>query len=84
MEGACLFAVNEKYDPAVKRPEVEYEKLSILPPNFLERYTKLLEGPFDTHGRLRTVQELETFVTEIEMLINESNDSHGGKNYGDD
>ncbi len=79
-----LFAVNEKYDPAVKRPEVEYEKLSLLPPNFLERYTKLLEGPFDTHGRLRTVQELATFVTEIEMLINESNDSHGGKNYGDD
>ena len=79
-----LFALNEKYDPAVKRPEVEYEKLSLLPPNFLERYTKLLEGPFDTHGRLRTVQELATFVTEIEMLINESNDSHGGKNYGDD
>ena len=79
-----LFAVNEKYDPAVKRPEVEYEKLSILPPNFLERYTKLLEGPFDTPGRLRTVQELATFVTEIEMLVNESNDSHGGKNYGDD
>lgn len=79
-----LFAVNEKYDPAVKRPEVEYEKLSLLPPNFLERYTKLLEGPFDTHGRLRTVQELETFVIEIGILINESNDSHGGKNYGDD
>ena len=84
MEGSCLFAVNVKYDPAVKRPEVEYEKLSILPPNFLERYTKLLEGPFDTHGRLRTVQELETFVTEIDMLINESNGSHRGENYGDD
>lgn len=74
-----LFAINEKYDPATKRPEVEYEKLSLLPPNLLGRYTKLLEGPFDTHGRLRTVQELEILVTEIEMLINESNDSHGGK-----
>ena len=45
-----LFAVNEKYDPAVKRSEVAYEKLSLLPPNFLERYTKLLEGPFDKNG----------------------------------
>ena len=74
-----LFAINEKYDPATKRPEVEYEKLSLLPLNLFGRYTKLLEGPFDTHGRLRTVQELEILVTEIEMLINESNDSHGGK-----
>ena len=65
-----LFAVNEKYDPAVKRPEVEYEKLRILPPNFLERYVKLLEGPFDKNGRQRTICELETLVTEIEMLIN--------------
>ena len=63
-----LFAVNEKYDPATKRPEVEYEKLNILPPNFLHRYTALLEGPFDTLGRQRIVQELEILVTEIEML----------------
>lgn len=74
-----LFAANEKYDPATKRAEVEYEKLDILPPNFLKRYTTLLEGPFDTCGRLRTVQELEIFVTEIEVLINESNEPHGGK-----
>ena len=79
-----LFAVNEKYDPATKRPEVEYEKLNILPPNFLDRYTVLLEGPYDTLGRQRIVQELETLVTEIEMLITESTDSDGGKNYGVD
>ena len=66
-----LFAVNEKYDPAVKRPEVEYEKLSLLPPNFLGRYAKLLEGPFDENGRQRTVNELETLVTEVEMLSTE-------------
>ena len=65
-----LFAVNEKYDPAVKRPEVEYEKLRVLPPNFLERYTKLLEGPFDKNGRQRAINELETLVAEVEMLIN--------------
>ena len=65
-----LFAANEKYDPAVKRSEVEYEKLSVLPPNFLERYTKLLEGPFDKNGRQRATRELETLVTEVEMLIN--------------
>lgn len=79
-----LFAVNEKYDPAVKRPEVEYEKLSLLPPNFLERYTELLEGPFDKNGRQRAIRELEILVTEIEILITESTDSDGGKNYGDD
>lgn len=74
-----LFAANEKYDPATKRAEVEYEKLDILPPNFLKRYTTLLEGPFDTCGRLWRVRELEILVTEIEVLINESNEPHGGK-----
>ena len=64
-----LFAINEKYDPATKRSEVEYEKLSVLPPNFLVRYTKLLEGPFDAHGRQRTVKELESLVSEFEGLI---------------
>ena len=79
-----LFAVNEKYDPAVKRPEIEYQKLKILPPNFLERYAGLLEGPFDGNGRQRAINELETLVTEIEMLIDASTDSDGGKNYGVD
>ena len=68
----CLFAINEKYDPAVKRPEIEYQKLKILPPNFLERYTKLLEGPFNKNGRQRAVNELETLVAEVEMLSTES------------
>lgn len=63
-----LFAVNEKYDPAVKRTEMEYEKLNLLPPHFLERYTKLLEGPFDRNGRQRTIHELETLIAEIELL----------------
>ena len=79
-----LFAVNEKYDPAVKRSEIEYEKLGVLPPNFLERYAKLLEGPFDKNGRQRAIHELETFVIEIEILITESTDLHGGENYGVD
>ena len=79
-----LFAVNEKYDPAVKRSEVAYEKLSLLPPNFLERYTKLLEGPFDKNGMQRAIRGLETLITEIEMLINVSTDLHGGENYGVD
>ena len=79
-----LFAINKKYDPAVKRSEGEYEKLSILPPNFLERYTKLLEGPFDENGRQRAIRELGTLITEIEMLINVSTDLHRGESYGDD
>ena len=79
-----LFAVNEKYDPAVKRPEVEYEKLKILPPNFLEKYAKLLEGPFDKNGRQRAVNELETLVAEVEMLSTESINVDGGQNYGVD
>ena len=79
-----LFAVNEKYDPAVKRPEVEYKKLCLLPPNFLDRYARLLEGPFNKSGRQRAMGELETLITEIEMLSTESADLHGGKNYGVD
>ena len=79
-----LFAVNEKYDPATKRPEVEYDKFSVLPPNFLERYAKLLEGPFNQNGRQQAIRELETLVTEIEILINESADLYGGRNYGND
>ena len=79
-----LFAVNEKYDPAVKRSEVTYQKLSLLPPNFLERYARLLEGPFDKNGMQRAIRELETLITEIEMLINVSTNLHGGENYGVD
>ena len=79
-----LFALNEKYDPATKRSEIEYEKLSLLPPDFLARYTKLLEGPFDRNGRQRVIHELETLVVEIEILITESISVHGGKNYGVD
>ena len=77
-----LFAVNEKYDPAVKRPEVEYEKLKVLPPNFLDRYARLLEGPFDANGRQRAVNELESLVTEVEMLSTESINIQGGEDYG--
>ena len=80
-----LFAINEKYDPAVKRPEIEYQKLKILPPNFLDRYTKLLEGPFDKSGRRRAVNELGTLVAEVETLLStESINVHEGENYGVD
>ena len=79
-----LFAVNEKYDSAVKRSEVAYEKLSLLPPNFLERYARLLEGPFDKNGMQRAVNELETLVVEVEMLSTKSINVHGGENYGVD
>ena len=79
-----LFAINEKYDPAVKRLEVEYEKLKILPPNFLDRYARLLEGPFDKNGRRRAINELENLVAEVEMLSAKSINVHGGENYGVD
>ncbi|HIA67961.1 TPA: hypothetical protein EYN98_18305 [Candidatus Poribacteria bacterium] len=64
-----LFAFNEKYDPATKRAEEEYRQLRVLPPNFVERYTRLLEGPFDKNGKRWILRELKILVTEIEELV---------------
>ena len=66
---AILFAINEKYPPATKWVEETYEKLNILPCNFLGRYTRLLEGPFNTDGKKKVIKEVEAFIGEIEELI---------------
>jgi predicted nucleotidyltransferase len=62
---SILFALNETYDPATKRPEQEFKKLKMAPANLRERYEKLLEGPFDSIGRQRTVEEFKRLVEEL-------------------
>jgi len=63
-----LFALNERYSPATKRLEEVYRHLPILPPNFLERYNKLLETPLTLSGRLIIVAGLQALVDDIVEL----------------
>jgi predicted nucleotidyltransferase len=65
-----LFALNECYDPATKRTEEAYSKLTILPDDFLHRYNAILETPLTTDGRKGVARELQALVDEIEMLAN--------------
>lgn len=62
---SLLFASNERYNPASKRIEVELARLPLLPHNFINRYEKLLEGPFTSAGRRSTVQALTTLSAEL-------------------
>ena len=64
-----LFAINEKYDPATKRVEREFAKLRFLPPDFLNRYSRMLVGPFDAEGRSRVVKQYDRMVHEIKELL---------------
>ncbi len=66
---SVLFALNEYYDPATKRPERELAKLPQLPFNFIPRYEALLSGPFDRTGRERVVSELKRLVEEVKQLV---------------
>ena len=65
---SILYAVNERYDPATKRPEHELAKLSVTPEGFMERYIAVLEGPFDQKGRLRAVDKLTDLVRDVKQL----------------
>jgi hypothetical protein len=65
-----LFAFNEQYDPATKRPEKEMRKFKMMPANFVVRYEKALEGPFDRIGKQRAVEEFEALVMETTQLVN--------------
>jgi len=65
---SILYAVNEHYDPATKRPEQELSKLGIVPDQFVVRFIHLQEGPFDTQGRQRVVDELAIFVDEVTQI----------------
>lgn len=66
---SVLFALNEYYDPATKKPERELDKLARLPRNFTFRYEALLTGPFDRAGRERVVNELEHLIREVKQLL---------------
>jgi predicted nucleotidyltransferase len=65
---SILYAANEHYDSATKRPEQELKKLAIVPDQFVARFIQLQEGPFDTQGRQRVVGELAILVDEITQI----------------
>jgi hypothetical protein len=65
---SILYAFNEHYDPATKRPEHELSKLAVLPDQFVARFIRLLEGPFDPQGRQRVVDELAILVEEVTQI----------------
>jgi hypothetical protein len=62
---SLLFAINEHYDPATKRPEQALAKLPWLPGNFSARYEQLFEGPFTPAGRGSTVNALTALTAEL-------------------
>jgi hypothetical protein len=65
---SALYALNEHYDPATKRPEQELCKLPVLPVQFVARFVRLLEGPFDPRSRTRVADELTRLVGEVMHL----------------
>jgi hypothetical protein len=65
---SVLYALNEHYDPATKRPEQELCKLAILPDQFVARFVRLLEGPFDPRSRPHVVDKLTRLVGEVTHL----------------
>jgi hypothetical protein len=65
---SVLYALNEHYDPATKRPEQELRKLTMLPERFVDRFVHLQEGPFDVRSRPHVVDELTRLVGEVTHL----------------
>jgi hypothetical protein len=66
---SVLYALNEHYDPATKRPEQELRTLAVLPERFVDRFVRLLEGPFDVRSRPHVVDELTRLVGEVSHLV---------------
>jgi len=66
---SILFALNEQYDPATKRPEQEFSKFKLAPANLAARYEKLLEGPFDRVGKRQTVEDFKGLVKDLMRFI---------------
>jgi len=65
---SALYALNEHYDPATKRPEEVLRKLAVLPAEFVDRFVHLLAGPFDLKNRPHVVHELMRLEEEIRHL----------------
>jgi predicted nucleotidyltransferase len=73
--GACdalvtvLLALNERHDSATKRVEQELQMLGIQPQNLSERIQEMLEGPFDRTGRIKTVERLDSIVSDVAEIL---------------
>ena len=65
---SVLYALNEHYDPATKRPEQVLRTLAVLPERFVGRFVCLLEGPFDPGSRPRVMDKLTRLVGEVMHL----------------
>jgi hypothetical protein len=63
-----VYALNEHYDPATKRPEQVLRTLAVLPERFVGRFVCLLEGPFDPGSRPRVMDKLTRLVGEVMHL----------------
>ena len=71
MEG-ILYALNEMYDPADKRAEPTIlPTLANVPPDFLARYTYVVEGPFDQAGALEWARAFENLTADVLRLAAE-------------
>ncbi len=66
---SVLFAINDTYDPATKRLEQALSTLPRVPPQFMLRYTSLLEGPFTSRNRPQIVEQLATLIDDIQVLL---------------
>ena len=65
---SVLYALNEHYDPATKRPEQVLRTLAVLPERFVDRFVCLLEGPFDPRSRPHVMDKLTRLVGEVMHL----------------
>jgi hypothetical protein len=65
---SMLFAINERYDPAVKRGELLLQSLPIVPERFSERYSRILETPLTIEGRREIAAGLKELLIDIERL----------------
>jgi hypothetical protein len=65
---SILYALNEHYDLATKRPEQALRKLAVLPDQFVARFVRLLEGPFAPRSRPHVVDALTRLVGEVTHL----------------
>jgi len=65
-----LYALNECYDPAIKRVEQSLQGLHKLPRDFMNRYTRLLSLPLDDPGRHRVIEEYESLYQDLLALCN--------------
>jgi hypothetical protein len=71
---SALYALNEYYDPATKRPEQVLRTLAVLPERFVDRLVRLLEGPFDPGHHPHVMDELTRLVEEVTHLASHALD----------